>query len=365
MRILHYYPDEPQSMITAYVTTLCNAMGVECQNEKATRKDDALQMLRKSHFDVLHVHGCWRNSQLRVVRQALSEGTRLVVSPHGQLEPWVMDENYWKEKLPKKLLYQRRIVSSAYAVVIQGKMEEECLRLLGWNKRTVIIRNSLITHSITDREMASQMSKLYRKVMDTNPLELMTDDTRYTLRQLLIAGITGDERWLKERCITIADSDQWRMLYCYAHQEKLTDTIGKGIRILRLDAPDIDVKTAPWFRPEGYEPADSIEHAIGSHFATENERLIATFRQLRKLALRRQLTIAHLVELDKELRFHDSVEDDLCEELEEHRLLKFAARLMSVANALTGLEEGFMPMAPLNDRTARLLKKQIDNHLNL
>ena len=101
----------------------------------------AQQMLSEGHYDVLHVYGCWHFGAWRMARQAITKGTRLVVSPEGQLEPWVVKSHYWKDKLPKRMLFQKWMVQQAYAVIIQGKMEEECLRQLGWNPRLVIIRN--------------------------------------------------------------------------------------------------------------------------------------------------------------------------------------------------------------------------------
>jgi hypothetical protein len=365
MKILHYYTDDPQGMIAPYVAQLCEALERECRSDKTADAADALQRLGSLHYDILHLHGCWNNASWRVVRKAKAEGTRLVLSPHGQLEPWVVGDNYWQEKLPKKLLYQRRMVQQAYAVVLQGRMEEECMQKLGWNKRTAIIRNCIITRSISSQEMARQMSSLYRIVLDSNPFELMTDDTRHTLQQLIKTGITGDERWLAEPCVAITDDDQWRLLYCYARQEKIEHVIDRGLRLLRLNAPDIDVSQSQCFMPESYEAPQSIEQAIGLQFASENDRLMATFRHLRKLQQHRRLTIAHLIELDKELRQHDAVENELCERLQEHHLYPFTARLMQLTGDLTGLDEGFMPMPPLNDRTTRQMRRQIDNHLKI
>lgn len=285
-------------------------------------------------------------------------------SPQGQLEPWVIEENYWKDKLPKKLLYQRWIVSHAYAVIIQGKMEEECLKRLGWNPRLAIIRNPQITHSITQQEAARQLEHIYRMVMDSNQLELMKDDTRRMLKIFIKAGITRDTRWIEEDLTTI-DKEEWRKLLCYAHQEHLTDTLLYGIRVLNYEAPDLDVCQIDYFLPPGYEAPTTIEQNIGSSFVSENQRLLATFRYLKKLWQHRRLAISHLVELDKELRFHYANEQQLCEDLQERHLLKLAARLMQLMSDLTGLTEGFMLMEPLNDRVTRQMRKQIDNYLTI
>lgn len=363
MRILHYYPKEDE-MITQHVYMLAENMGLEAEIYKATEVDDARKLLKGGHYDILHLHGCWRNSSRTIVALALRQGARLVLTPHGQLEPWVREERRWKEKFPKRLLYQRSIVEKTYAVVVQGKMEQECMERLGWNRRTTIIRNAVITSSISKQEMVHQTFKLYHKVMDSNPLELMDDEMRILLRNIITAGITGDIRWLAPGN-SLPTTIQWRLLLCYAHQEHITDVIQRGVRVLGLDAPDIDTTKIDYFLPDDYKPAELVGHIIGNQFASENERLIATFRQLRKFTTNRQLSIMHLVELDRELRQHSCNEEQLNEELKERRLWKPASRMMQLTAQFTGLTEGFMPIPPTNDHTTRVIRKQVENHLKI
>lgn len=365
MRILHFYPKD-DSMISLYVTMLHEGMGLECSNEMVTEAKEAQQNLRSSHYDILHIHGCWNSSLYFIARQAIKSGARIVLSPYGQLEPWVMKDNYWNEKLPKQLLYLKRMVQQSYAVIIQGKMEEECMHKLGWNDRTVIIKNAIITHSITRQEMARQTYHIYRKVMDSNQLELMDEEMQSTLQQLIITGITSSQQWLAEEPHSAPDTlEKWRLLLCYAHQEKITNTILRGIQVMNFQAPDFDVEKIDYFLPSGYETPHSIESVIGISFVSENDRLLATFKYLKKLVLRNQLTIMHLIELDKELRQHDCEEDRLCEKLEEQNLLKMAGRLMQVMHDLTGFTEGFMPVPPLNDRITKRIRLQVENHLKI
>jgi hypothetical protein len=364
MRILHYYPKD-DNMIAGYVNMLVNNMGLEAENVTTTEETEAKEKLQAIQYDILHIHGCWRNSSSRILKIANRQGTRLVHSPYGQLEPWILEENYWKEKLPKRLLYQRHVVESAYAVIIQGRMEEECMRKLGWNHRQEIIRNPMITHSITPVEMARKTYAVYRKVLDSNTLERMSENTQQMLRHFIKAGITGDSRWITEELCTISDQEQWRCLLCYAHHEQIEGIVNRGIRILNYQAPDIDTSKVAWYKPDHYEPAKSIQDAIGLQFTSENERLLATFKHLRKLILRKRLTISHLCELDRELREHDVEEDHLCETLKEERLFKMAGRVMQLMGELTGLNEGLMPLPPLNDRITKQMKRQIHHHLKL
>lgn len=367
MRVLHFYSAEDQ-MILQHVTMLQEGMGLEAENHLVDNAEDARTLLQGSHYDILHLHGCWRNASRGIVNLALRKGCRLIVTPHGQLEPWVQEEGYWKEKLPKRVLYQQAIIRHAYAVIIQGSMEQECMERLAWNKRLVTIRNCVITSSITKTDMARQTFKLYQKVMDTNTLELLSPEMRQHLKTIIMAGITGDTRWLpKEAVGTLpsAHSIPWRELLLYAHHEQITETISRGLRILDIEFPDVDVEHIDHFWPDGYQETSLIGPTIGNQFASENDRLLASFRVIRKLISNGLFGIKHLIELDKELRQHYCEEEELCEALKERQLWKLARRTMQLMSDKTGLTEGFMPVEPLDDYKTRSLRKQIDNHLKL
>ncbi len=362
MRILHFYSQQ-DAAISQYLQILADNMGMEVENHKAHTSEEARQLLRTIQFDILHVHGCWNNAQFLIVRKALKLGARLVVTPYGQLEPWVQQQRFWKEKLPKRIVYQQSIIRQAYAVIVQGNMEMECMKQLGWNRRCVIIRNATVTNTITPCEMGRQTYDLYQRIIDSNPLQLMNDNTRKFVKRLITIGITGDERWVMGEEVPMLGD--WRQLLCYAHQEQIMPTILRAIRKLDLMTPDIDAAKIPYFLPDDYQEAPSIQQSVGNQFVSENDRLIATFKVVKKLLANRQLSIKHLVELDIELRNHPCEESQLAEQLQERRLLKLAARTMQLMHNFTGLTEGFMPIPPLNDRITRKWNDQIKNHLSL
>ena len=76
-------------------------------------------------------------------------------------------------------------------------------------------------------------------------------------------------------------------------------------------------------------------------------------------------TLLHLIELHRELR-RDSVDDDkLTEALEEKHISTDAARLMQILAELTLLDEGYMPLDPVDDRKTRQIRNIIANHLKI
>ena len=75
--------------------------------------------------------------------------------------------------------------------------------------------------------------------------------------------------------------------------------------------------------------------------------------------------LLHLIELTREL-YRDNVNDDkIREALEEKKMDKFAGRLMQVLKEQTLLDEGYMPVDPINDRGTERIRNQIIRNLKI
>ena len=76
-------------------------------------------------------------------------------------------------------------------------------------------------------------------------------------------------------------------------------------------------------------------------------------------------TLLGCIELTREL-YRDNVNDDLlAEKLEDAGLTKSAARLIQVLNEELLLDEGFMPIDPLDDKQTDKLRNNLKNHLKI
>ncbi len=362
MRVLHIYPKN-NSMITSHVFILKDAMPSFVETTLITSVAEARKLLATEHFDILHLHGCWNFAYRNIFLTARKGGTRMVMTPHGQLEPWIRRKHLLREKLPKTIIFQKEITSKAYAVIVMGRIERECMQQLAWNPRIETVRNSVYTQSISNIEMARQTYDVYQKVMDSNTIENFSQTTHSQLRNILKAGITGDKRWAEP--IDNADIKQWRELMLYACQEQIYDVFIRGTKVLALVPPDFDPEKAPCYMPARHAAATNISQTIGNSFVNENERLVATFRQMKKLYQSNRLTILHVVELDREIREHPAVEDELLDTLQENHLDLFAARMMTVAQCLTGLDEGMMVIPSLSDKQSQTMINRINKNLEI
>ena len=299
--------------------------------------------------DIVHVHGCWNYKVAREALQAHRQGARIVLTPHGGLEPWVISDRRKKGKPCTALHWQRRVVESSYVLIAQGNIEAQALSQLGWNPRIEIVRNAVVTNSITPEAMAQHTHEVYRKVMDSNTLELMSDEAKLLLKLLLKASITGDSRWVTEQPPDI-NEQQWRYLLVYADHENVRTVVDSGARLLGISHPYIETDKIKSYLPTDYHKPKPEAHDVAG--------LVSEIH-------RRQPTLRHLVELDRALRKNTVQEDRIVDALDENHLLKYFRRLLCVLSEQTGLDEGFLPAPPINDRQTQAIRKRLQNHLRI
>lgn len=98
--------------------------------------------------DVFHVNGCWTPGCALTQRWAQDLGYKVVLTPHGMLEPWIMARHYWTRKVPALLLYQKSAVKKADMLHATALSEKENLIKLGYNNRIEIIPNGIEVDNI-------------------------------------------------------------------------------------------------------------------------------------------------------------------------------------------------------------------------
>lgn len=358
IKILHIFPKNNADIAEFVKLLVSNMNSDETVVDSTSSLTEMRKQLKHDRPDILHLHGCWWTGASRAVNQAIHLGVRIVITPHGELEPWIIHDRFITEKLPKLALYQRNIVKRAYAVIVMGRMEQHCIQKLKWNPRIEIIRNPLITQSITPREAALQYTAIYRKVMSSDVYSLMDERTQQTFSSILKVGIADDARWITT-LDKPADLHTWRQLLLMAQHEGVINTFLHGMSLLNLEAPDIHPEDIPYYIPTHFQQPPAIESVIGNSFVNENERLMTTFKYLHRQFRKGKLCLSQVIELDREIRTHESDEEGLQEQLAIDHLDKFAARLMTVLSSVTMLEEGFHLLPLLNDKSAKKIEKMV------
>ena len=365
MRVLYIDPGK-DSTVTAYATMLQNVMDKYIDSKMVSNLREMKAVFNEQVPQIVHVHGCWSTWTYRAVSYARRRGARVVITTHGQLEPWMMKERLWKDKLPKLVLFQRRMISNAYAIVVMGQMEEDSLKRLGWNPRLTIIRNPLMTSSVNENETAREMLQLYQKIMDSDVLKQMTDDDQLVLASLLKAYITGDQRWMSqeeaERIDRMTDDQVWRRILLYAEHEHIRELVDRGLMVLNRPVPNINTQAIDSFFPNHYTLPTKI---LSQRRGTANDMVLILLKGIERDIAHHRLPLLHLVELSAELRNPRLTEEPLLNTLRDKKVYTLLEHLMPVLEEQTGLSEGYMPVAPVDDRYTEKLRNILAKNLEI
>ena len=360
MKILHIYP-KTNELIRQHVMLLAGGMQQSAEISTADSGMSIRQQIFDHEPDILHCHGCWNPKLVRATRIARRNGARVVLTPHGQLEPWIVNQKSLQEKVVNTLALQKEAVQSAYAVIALGKLERSNFLKLNWNRRVEEIHNAVTTNTITQERMCSETFAVYQKVMDSNTLEQMDDVSLKALRTIIKAGIMGDRRWCKTLdSMNYPQDIDWRRLLIYAEHENIRNYVDYGIRVLGIPVPTIDTERISSYFPDTYTRPQPIKQIIGDYQGDETSYLVKMIRQLNK-----QPILLHLIELTREL-YRDTVNDDLLKTaLEEKNLTRYTESLMQVLSEETELDEGFMPLQPSDNKLTDHIRKLLTNHLRI
>ena len=99
--------------------------------------------------DMVHVNCCWTPECTLVQRLAQRRSIKVVLTPHGMLEPWIIKRHYWTRKLPALLLYQKAAIQNADCLQATAESEKENLLKLGYNSNIKIVKLGIDAESIT------------------------------------------------------------------------------------------------------------------------------------------------------------------------------------------------------------------------
>ncbi|HGX93499.1 MAG TPA: glycosyltransferase [Candidatus Tenderia sp.] len=92
--------------------------------------------------NVLHQHGLWQYPSILALRWEKLTGRRYVVSPHGMLDPWALQNSAWKKRLAGAL-FQKRNLERAACLHALNIAELEAIRAVGYRGPVAVIPNGV------------------------------------------------------------------------------------------------------------------------------------------------------------------------------------------------------------------------------
>lgn len=168
MKIIHYIPsiDRTAGGISTYMQVLAKPLGTmaevhimthasenplpmeNCKVHDIPRyrpfsgvwKKAVVDLLDSVRPDIVHVNCCWTPDCAMIQRLAQKRGYKVVLTPHGMLEPWIIKRHYWTRKVPALWLYQKAAVQRADCVQATAESERNNLLKLGYNSNIKVVR---------------------------------------------------------------------------------------------------------------------------------------------------------------------------------------------------------------------------------
>ena len=352
MRVLYLYP-KSDSLISQHISLLTNGLRQSAEIRIADSVSALKKAVQEKMPDIIHCHGLPTITAARAVFSALNRGARLVLTLHGQLEPW-SDE---RKNNIAAVYWQKEIVQKAYSVILLGRLERTNFASLKWNNRTEEIHNAVTTNTISPQNMSTATFAVYQKVLDSDTLALMDESTVHMLRAIIKVGIMGDRRWA---AVLPSGSIGWRQLLLYAEHENIRNYVDYGISLLGSNVPAIDTTRIISYFPDSYTIPRPVHEIVGEYQGKETDYLLRIITHIRQQPL-----LLHLIELTREL-YRDTVDDErLSEVLHEKGLTEYASSLMQVLSEQTGLDEGYMPLPPADNRLTQQIRQHLTNHLKI
>lgn len=115
---------------------------------KGSFKIEVNKLLDVLKPDLVHVNCCWMPACSLVQKMAQKRNIKVVLTPHGMLEPWIIKRHYWTRKVPALLLFQKAAVKKADCLQATAESEKQNLLKLGYNSNIKIVKLGIDAESI-------------------------------------------------------------------------------------------------------------------------------------------------------------------------------------------------------------------------
>lgn len=115
-------------------------------------------LLQKRNPNLVHQHGLWLGDQWAGYRWQQRTGNPLVVSPHGMLDPWALQNSAWKKKLVGRL-FADDALKAATCIHALCDSEVESIRAYGLKNPVCVIPNGVELPAAAERSEKPQGEK--------------------------------------------------------------------------------------------------------------------------------------------------------------------------------------------------------------
>lgn len=186
---------------------------------RTTQNNDAtwVELEQAPQPGLVHVHGLWFPFEVRACRLALRKGMKLVVSPHGMLDPWALRQKWWKKKFAWHL-YQKQLLKKADLLIVNSEREKENVRKLGVRTEIAVIPNGV--------DMGAEGDELQRHRPERTLLFLSRIAPGKGIPELLSAWHRiSDKRGYRLRIVGYAQADYGQNIQDLVDRLRVNDSV--------------------------------------------------------------------------------------------------------------------------------------------
>lgn len=257
--------------------------------------------LKNEKPDIVHINGIWTPQNWGFQKVAQEQGIKVVLSPHGMLEPWILAHNPWKKKIGL-FLYQRKAIRRAEHIHVTAQMEKETIRNLGFTNELTIIPNGIDLSEIKKEKdfYGSKKVIFLSRIHPKKGIEILLETWRATNTQgwsLEIAG-NGDANYIQNLTQSADDISNVHFVGAKYGQEKWdflrsadimvlpTHSENFGIVVaeaLAVGLPVITTKGTPWEDLNLYKCGWWIDLSVSSLSSTLRTVFLKDSLELKEL----------------------------------------------------------------------------------
>lgn len=341
----------------------------------AVSRREFVRRLSEVNPDVVHLHGCWNIRIAMAERWAVNRGYPVILSPHGGLSPKVIQDKFWKKRIPQIIAYQFLTIKNADVLHAASAQELKDIKELGWKKRIALIPYS---ESPNDHQiLRDSFHALYQKIIDTasrNRLHVYESEAMWLM---LYAASMGRHESIalseeEQEHLKLLTSHNWKAIQVYAIDHRFRDMLQAGAEALSLTMP-VNITEAPpryTIKPSFHTgTVQAKERKVTEQFSARMEELSIAqniyilYRSLYHYELRegQPAPIEMVCRINEQIKTMDYDEDMMLKIVDALGIRKFTARLMQILSETMRLTIGYMPLDPLDDNQTEQMRKKLNN----
>jgi glycosyltransferase involved in cell wall biosynthesis len=305
LHIVTHHSEQPVAIENAQVHYLSGSFlqmyGIKKQWQK---------LLKNIRPDMVHINGCWNPLCAYTQMWTQQSGYKAILTPHGMLEPWIIQRHYWTRKVPALYLYQKKAVQTANYIHSTAELEKQNLLQLGYNDKICVIPNGVETENISIKSSWKKTNTILylSRIHPKKGIELLIDAVAQirdilTDYKIIIAG-EGDTYYIqslknriqKQNTENIFDfvggvygEKKWTLFHDADVFVLPTYSENGGIVVIEALAsgtPAIVCKGAPWQELNAHRCGWWIDNDVNTIAQTLKEAIALSEEEYRQMGIR-------------------------------------------------------------------------------